>query len=106
MEDAIRRRGKFELGITDLQAITCVLPKYIYITPPYNGIVEHEFCPIFVAYTEDEPRPNPDEVEAYEWRTWPEYARMLSEEADKMSWWCKDQHTQLQYLEPFQNLSA
>lgn len=106
IEAAILRRGKFELGLTDLQDIKCVVPKYVYTTPPYNGIVEHEFCPIYVAYVDAEPAPNPDEVEAYEWKTWPEYVQMLSDEADKMSWWCKDQYQHIKNLEPFKSLSA
>jgi isopentenyl-diphosphate delta-isomerase len=104
VEDAIRRRGAFELGITDLQDTTCVLPKYIYITPSYKGIVEHEFCPIYVAYIDQEFTPNPDEVEAYEWKTWPEYVQMLTDEADKMSYWCKDEYQYIKDLEPFQPL--
>ena len=104
IEAAIRRRGKFELGLEGLQAIRCVVPKYVYKTPPYNGIVEHEFCPIYVAYIDAEPAPNPDEVEAYEWVAWPQYVQMLSEEPDKMSWWCKDQYQHIRELEPFRSL--
>ena len=104
MEDAIRRRGTFELGLAVLQDIRCVVPKYVYKTPPYNGIVEHEFCPIYIAYVEQEPTPNPDEVEVYEWKTWSEYVRMLSNESDKMSWWCKDQYLHIKDLEPFRSL--
>ncbi len=87
VEAAIRRRGLFELGIKELMDIKCVVPKYVYITPPYNGIVEHEFCPIYVAYVDTEPKPNPDEVEAYEWVEWLAYVQMLETEPDKMSYW-------------------
>jgi isopentenyl-diphosphate delta-isomerase len=104
MEDAIRRRANFELGITTLTDISCVLPNYRYTTPPYNGIIENEFCPVFVAYIVDEPNPNPDEVEAYRWITWPEYVAMLREQPDQMSYWAKDQYTQLKTLQPFADL--
>jgi isopentenyl-diphosphate Delta-isomerase len=106
IEDAVLRRAKYELGIERLEGLRCVVPKYIYKTPPYNGIIEHEFCPIFVAYASDEPKPNPDEVEAYEWIEWPAYARMLKTEPDKMSYWCKDQYKILESLEPFASLDA
>lgn len=104
MEDAIRRRAKYEIGIENLEDIKVVLPKYRYTTPPYNGIIENEFCPVFVAYTSDEPKPNPEEVESYRWLPWHAYVNMLANEPDKMSYWAKDQYKQLKSLEPFVNL--
>lgn len=104
VEDAIRRRAKYELGIEDLRDITCLVPKYIYKSPPYKGIIEHEFCPIFAAYVDREPKPNPDEVEAYKWTEWPTYAWMLQTDSDKMSYWAKDQYRLLKNLEPFVSL--
>jgi len=106
IEDAIRRRAKYELGIDQLEGISCVLPDYRYTTPPYNGIIENEFCPVFVAYTDDKPAPNPDEVEAYKWLAWAEYVRMLEQQPDAMSYWAKDQYKQLKTLEPFASFSA
>ena len=105
LEGAITRRAAYEIGLNSLRDTSCVLPKYIYKTPPFKGIIEHEFCPIFVAYTDEEPKPNPEEVEAYKWLTWPEYVAMLETEVDKMSYWCKDQYKQLKDLEPFKSLS-
>jgi len=102
IEDAIRRRAQQELGITDLSDISCLLPRYKYTTPPFNGIIENEFCPVYMAYTTDEPQPNPDEVEAYEWLSWSEYAELLKSEPDKMSYWAKDQYRQLKDLELFE----
>lgn len=89
--DAIKRRLEYELGMTasDFQVI---LPKYIYKTPPYNGIIEHEFCPVYVALATSEPKPNPDEVEACKWLPWPDYVASAEDDvADVYSWWCKDQ---------------
>lgn len=106
IEVAIRRRGAFELGLQDLQDISCVLERYTYITPPFNGIVEHEFCPVFVAYVDVDPAPNPDEVEAYRWITWKDYVAMLNgPEADTISYWAKDQYKQLKDLQPFQTFA-
>jgi isopentenyl-diphosphate delta-isomerase len=90
-EDAIRRRSQYELGLA-VTDIRCVLPRYIYKTPPYKGIVEHEFCPVFVAQAAAEPQPNPLEVEAYRWQAWPEFVSAAqADTADIYSWWCKDQ---------------
>lgn len=106
IEDAVRRRAQFELGISKLDGIDCVLPKYRYTTPPYNGIIENEFCPVFIAYTDEEPRPNQSEVEACKWLDWPAYVQMLERQPNIMSYWAKDQYKQLKTLDPFVALDA
>lgn len=97
VEDAIRRRAKDELGLKHLEALQCVLPNYTYKTPPFKGVIENEFCPVFVAFTDDTVHPNPDEVEMYRWLSWDEYVAMLTDpaHADKMSYWAKDQYEHL-----------
>jgi isopentenyl-diphosphate delta-isomerase len=104
MEDAIRRRAKDELGIETLQQLICVLPSYRYTTPPYNGIVENEFCPVYVAYVSADVQPNPDEVEAYSWVEWRDYVGMLTDGQSTMSYWAKDQYQWLKDREPFKSL--
>jgi len=99
--DAIKRRAAYELGLTQLEDITVQLPAYRYTTPPYHGIIENEFCPVYIAYTSQEPMPNPEEVEAYEWLPWPAYAARLTDDAGAMSYWAKDQYQQLQALPLF-----
>jgi isopentenyl-diphosphate delta-isomerase len=96
MIDAMKRRLDYEVGLQakDYQVI---LPEYMYKTPPYNGIIEHEFCPVFVAVTDQEPKPNPDEVEDYAWMPWDEYVATISQDTNNTwSWWCKDQLKHLQ----------
>ncbi len=105
IEDAIKRRAEEELGIEGLSNIQVVLPHYSYMTPPYNGIVENEFCPVYVAYTDEEFTPNPEEVESYKWLAWPQYTQLLEEDQEGMSYWCKDQYKQLKGLEPFATLA-
>lgn len=104
IQDAIRRRAMDELGLTKLSDITCVLPNYIYTTPPFNGIIENEFCPVFTAYTDQDPQPNPSEVEAYKWLAWKDYERMLREQSQEMSYWAKDQYQQLHQLDFFRKM--
>ena len=95
MEKAIRRRTEYELGI-HLQNIRVVLPDYRYKTPPFKGVIEHEVCPLYFAESNDELRPNPLEVEDYEWLDWNEFiAKALADSGDIWSWWCKDQLKQL-----------
>ena len=104
IEAAIRRRAKDELGLTKLENITCILPSYTYTTPPFNGIIENEFCPVFIAHSNQEPQPNPNEVEAYKWLAWKDYERMLQDQAQVMSYWAKDQYKQLRHLSFFRKM--
>jgi isopentenyl-diphosphate delta-isomerase len=90
---AIERRLDYELGMT-ADNIEVVIPDYRYRTPPFRGIVEHEFCPVFIARATSEPRPNRAEVAAYLWMGWPEFVNAaLSDTAGVFSWWCKNQLT-------------
>lgn len=95
MVAAITRRLDYELGMVsdDFQV---VLPTYRYRTPPYNGIIENEFCPVYVARANESPNPNPEEVEAYRWMAWDTFVQeAMADTADVWSWWCKDQLKQL-----------
>lgn len=93
-EDAIARRAADELGMT-VTDITSLLPDYRYTTPPYEGIIENEFCPVFAARLATSSSVNPEEVEAYEWQTWDAYIADVEANPDKYSYWAKDQLTQL-----------
>lgn len=90
-EDAIRRRVKYEVGM-DIKDIVCIVPDYTYKTPPYRGIIEHEYCPIYVSRAASDPKPNPKEVDDFRWMSWPDYCAVAEADiADVYSWWCKDQ---------------
>jgi len=104
MENAIRRRAQFELGLEKIDDIKNIIPDYIYTTTPFNGIVDHEFCPVFVGCIEDDPKPNPEEVEDWMWVDWNAFVRMMVRTPDKMSWWAKDQYKLLKDHEPFRSL--
>ena len=110
-EDALKRRAQYELGL-DLFSIQIVVAEYIYKTPPYKGVIEHEYCPIFIASTNTEPTPNPDEVSEYEWISWEEYVKRTAQDSNdysdeenlpKWSWWCKDQLSYLDKSTTFQD---
>lgn len=111
--NAIRRRLDFELGM-QASHIQLILPDYIYTTPPYNGIIENEFCPLYVAIAVNKPDPNPDEVRDYEWISWnsfidqtrkdsDDYSDLSAADAPVWSWWCKDQ---LKYLTHNQDFNS
>ncbi len=93
-EDAITRRLDYELGLPPVDGLVNVVGEYIYTTPPYNDIIEHEFCPIYAGVLSNEPKPNPDEVDDYKWVSW----QWLTDEVAKdsqdpgvYSFWMKDQ---------------
>lgn len=93
-ETAILRRADFELGMA-VKGIDCILPDYRYRTPPFKGIVENEICPVFAARSTGDLHPNPDEVEAWRWMSWDEYAKALGVHANDYSYWAKDQFGRL-----------
>lgn len=104
LEDAVRRRAAYELGLPSLSELHCVLPSYRYRTPPFQGIVENEFCPVFAAWAERDPEPNPAEVGDWRWIPWSDYRELLNDETANVSYWAKDQFTQLKSIEPFSAL--
>lgn len=63
--DAVVRRAHFELGLTGTPEL--VLPDFSYRAEDSSGVVEHEFCPVYLFETTDEPTLNPDEVDSYAW---------------------------------------
>ena len=78
MSAAVARRLDYELGmeITDLE---CVLPDFGYRATDASGLVENEFCPVFLAHVRidpesshpnDPPLANPDEVLDWKWWKW------------------------------------
>ncbi len=64
--NAIKRRLHEELGMT-AKDFTVLLPNYTYTTPPYKGIIENEFCPVYAARIESPPKPNSVGVGSYCW---------------------------------------
>ncbi len=117
-EAALKRRMQYELGM-QVKDVQVMLPEYSYKTPPYKGIIEHEFCPVFFARQATQPSPNPEEVAAVHWIRWDDFvAAALADgsgteglrpwmkqlavgeyrELGVWSWWCKDQLKILQEM--------
>lgn len=91
MKDAIKRRMSYELGMT-ADDLKLIVADYTYKTPPFNGIIENEFCPVYIARASSNPNPNADEVGDYKWMDWEDYKKQLADDKeDVYSWWCKDQ---------------
>jgi isopentenyl-diphosphate delta-isomerase type 1 len=91
IQDAIARRLQYELGMT-AERLEVLLPDYRYLAPAFEGVVENEFCPVYLARATSEPKPNPEEVEDFEWVPWNDFVVLAREDAgNTYSWWCKDQ---------------
>ena len=56
-----------------------------------NGIVENEICPVYTAVVFQDPKPNPEEVEHYEWVEWKVFLKRLKKTPEKYSPWCREQ---------------
>lgn len=92
--DAIARRAHEELGMT-VRDITILLPHYRYTTPPFDGVIENEICPVYAARLNSASTVNPDEVEDIYWTPWHDYTHDLITHPDKFSYWATDQYKQL-----------
>jgi isopentenyl-diphosphate delta-isomerase len=77
MEDAVRRRARFELG-TELADVTTMLPGFRYRAVDAGGMVENEICPVFRATAVGSVRANRDEVSEWQWARPADVARAVT----------------------------
>ncbi|WP_302183779.1 isopentenyl-diphosphate Delta-isomerase [Rothia santali] len=63
---AVARRARQELGL-ELAEIREVVPDFSYRAVDASGIVEDEFCPVYVARAASTPEPRPAEVCEISW---------------------------------------
>lgn len=92
IEDAIRRRCAYELGIEEVSDIICFAPDFTYISPLYNGIIENEFCPVYGGIIDAASvLPNPDEVSDAFWMEWQGWKDALNSRPEEYSFWCKQE---------------
>jgi len=87
--EAVRRHLDSELGIKEA-AIHLVLPDFRY-TAEMNGIRENELCPVFVAFSNDEIRVNPQEVENIRWVDWDDFIREIKDKPGTYSKWAEEE---------------
>ena len=88
--DAVRRRARDELGI-DVADVRLMLPTFRYRAVMPDGVVENEMCPVFVARTADAVRPDPDEVDSFEWVDWTGFRATVLDGTRDVSPWCVEQ---------------
>lgn len=84
-EDAVKRRLSFELNLTPKKNLKISDYRYSFVK---DGIMENEICPIFVAFGEQDPILNPQEVENIKWVNWSDFLEEVKLEPKKYSPWC------------------
>lgn len=100
LENAAKRRVKYELGIKKIEPIV-ILPDFRYRAEK-DGIVENEICPVMAAFIDSEPRPNAAEVEDFEWIEWKSFVDEIAKPDDRYSPWAKLETEELEKSELFQ----
>ena len=88
--DAVSRRAVQELGVT-LDDARLLLPGFRYRAVMANGVVENEMCPVFAALTDDAARPDPEEVDGFEWVDWSQFRSSVLDGTRDVSPWCVEQ---------------
>ncbi|GAB3564023.1 isopentenyl-diphosphate Delta-isomerase [Amycolatopsis endophytica] len=94
MADAIGRRAEQELGMT-VTGLRKVLPDFRYTATDAGGIVENEFCPVWTAEADADPRPEPDEVCEWQWARWDDLVESMRRTPFVFSPWSRLQVPQL-----------
>ncbi len=88
-EDAIKRRLKDELGMAGAHISGFSPYRYRFSK---EGIMENEICPVYFGTAGEEPRLNPEEVEAVRWVKWADFLKEIAEDRDEVySPWCKEE---------------
>jgi isopentenyl-diphosphate delta-isomerase len=97
--DSVRRRLRQELGIGAAQLVL-VLPRFRYQARMPNGVLENEACPVYAAYSDAVPVPDPEEVAETRWVDWDEFCAAVRTGRQLISPWCAMQLAELMTLGP------
>jgi len=84
--DAARRR------LWEEMRISCPLEELFqfgYCAELGNGLWENEYDHVFVGWSDDSPRPDPEEVAEWKWMDYPDLQRALLVEPTQYTYWLK-----------------
>jgi len=73
--EAVIRRCQFEIGLKPNNPQE-IIDDFQYRSS-FQGVQEHEICPIWIASTTQEPHPNPEEVQNTKWVNWTKFKTTL-----------------------------
>jgi isopentenyl-diphosphate Delta-isomerase len=97
--DSVRRRLWQELGIGGAE-LMLVLPRFRYQARMANGVLENEVCPVYAAYSDAPPAPDPAEVAETRWVDWDQFCAEVRAGQQSISPWCAMQLAELSRLGP------
>jgi isopentenyl-diphosphate Delta-isomerase len=97
--DSVRRRLRQELGIGGAELVL-VLPRFRYQARMANGVTENEVCPVYAAYSDEVPVPDPAEVAEVRWVDWERFRDEARTGLQPVSPWCAMQLAELAALGP------
>ena len=83
---AAHRRLKQEMG---LSAGLKKVMSFIYKIRFDNGLTEHEYLHVLIGKTDQDPKPNPEEVEDWKWVNLEDLKKDIKENPDKYAYWFK-----------------
>jgi isopentenyl-diphosphate delta-isomerase len=86
IEDAVRRRAEQELGAR-LTGLRLALPDFRYTATMDDGVMENEFCPVFVAQLDDDLEPDHHEIADSRWLDVSDLLVTTLEHEDEFSPW-------------------
>ena len=89
-EDAVRRRLALELGVV-VTGLELALPDFGYRATDASGVVENEFCPVWLARIAGPVQPDPDEVSEIAWVAWADLLTLVATAPALLSPWCAAQ---------------
>jgi isopentenyl-diphosphate delta-isomerase len=98
-EAGVRRRLRQELGIGEAE-LRLVLPRFRYRARMADGVLENEICPVYAAYSDAVPGPDPAEVAEIRWVDWDEFRDAVRAGRQPVSPWCALQLDELAALGP------
>lgn len=86
---AAKRRLQEELGMIadDIEEVTV----YRYQFADVNGIMENEICPVFLGYSDMDPKPDPAEAGEWKWMDWQDFLEAIQLTPDIFSPWCREE---------------
>jgi isopentenyl-diphosphate Delta-isomerase len=99
MYGSVLRRLRDELGITAAK-LTLVLPGFRYQARAADGVLENELCPVYAAYADLPPEPDPAEVAEARWVDWEQFCHAVRDGRQPVSPWCAWQLAELAALGP------
>ena len=85
--DAVARRIADELG-TAATGLDVVLPDFSYRAVDASGVVENEFCPVWVGRIAGSLRPDEAEVAELAWVDWDDLVTLVESVPALLSPWC------------------